>query len=69
VTTKVKKTAVATGGHPAAAVMRAVQTWGVKGGVYDVAVAHDEGCVCLADAPLTACTCEIIEITGKKLLP
>lgn len=55
---------VATAGNPVEALARAVMPWTSPSGVFRVSVAHDDGCPCTAaGAPMTGCTCEIVELT------
>jgi hypothetical protein len=68
-TGKASKLEVPTGGEPVRAVTEAVDALRLdRGGVYRMAVAHDNGCPCVTDGqPLAACTCEIVHLSQEKL--
>jgi hypothetical protein len=59
---------VATGGDPVTAFNAAVfEHVAGTGTLYQAGVAHDDGCPCTTPGrDLSACTCEIIEITLTK---
>jgi hypothetical protein len=61
---------VATGGDPVAAFNAAVAKHVAgTGTLYEAGVAHDDGCPCTAPGTdLSACTCEIIEVTLERAL-
>jgi hypothetical protein len=59
---------VATGGDPAGAFVRAAEAslrLRTKG-VWLVDVRHDDGCPAIGAGPMRACTCEIVELRGRR---
>jgi hypothetical protein len=59
---------IATGGNAAAALVQANADLAGTQSVYDVGVAHDDGCPALVSGGgLTACTCEILELHVTRL--
>lgn len=64
-----RKREVATGGDPVAALARANSDLAGTGAVYDIGVAHDDGCptTALPTGSLADCTCEIIEMHVERL--
>lgn len=60
---------VATGGNPDAALLRAVGLLPrARGGVWDIAISHDDGCPTLAPGQsLAVCSCEILELGARRL--
>ncbi len=59
---------VATLGDPARVLSAALDRLRLEaGGVYQLTVAHDDGCPCLSGRPLPACTCEIIRLSRSQI--
>ena len=62
---RVVRLEVATGGRPVDALARALQVVSVRGELWRVSVAHDDGCPALAGG-LPACTCELVELIARR---
>jgi hypothetical protein len=59
---------VTTGGRLAEALAAALAHLGGTGRVYDVAVAHDDGCPCIGnEASMRHCTCELVVATVRDI--
>ncbi len=60
--------AVFTGNDPTAALLRAIQELQEvkRGQIWSVGVAHDDECPAVDVGPMSACTCEIVELTAKR---
>jgi hypothetical protein len=60
---------VATAGDPVGALATAAAKLRLEqGGVYRMSVSHDDSCPCVTRRePMTACTCQIVWVTRKKL--
>lgn len=58
---------IAAGGDPVAALAAQTEKYAVLGQVLSVGVAHDEECPCVPGAPMAQCTCEIIELTVRRM--
>ena len=58
---------VVIGGHPVRAVTKALLSMPAgKGQVWEIGIAHDEGCGAVRHQRLDACDCEIVEITAER---
>jgi hypothetical protein len=62
----VRRQQVVTGGRPVEAVAQAVRDL-AGGGVYSVAIGHDDGCPCLHGRPLAECSCEVVRLTRRRV--
>ena len=59
---------VAVGGKPVRAVMAALLKMPGETGVWEIGVAHDEGCPSLSLQRLDACDCEYVELHAERVL-
>lgn len=56
-----------TAGRPAEAIAAAAARRVEPGGQYRATVAHDTDCPCLVGRALSACTCEIVRVTWRRV--
>lgn len=68
-----QRRALATGGRPrdrlAAALLAQLAAGAINPGQLGIVqVFHDEGCPCINGQPMSACTCEIVEVGNPRLI-
>jgi hypothetical protein len=58
---------VATGGDPVGALARATRALPIRRGeVWTLSIAHDVGCPTLDAGALAMCTCEVVDVRGRR---
>ncbi len=56
------------GGNPIRNVTKAMlEMPAVRGQVWTIAIAHDDGCPAISQQRLDACDCEVVELTAERV--